>query len=377
MENFHVSWIEVNLSAVEQNTRTIKKMCNTALMAVVKANAYGHGSLKIAQSVVSAGADALGVTKVLDGIEMRKAGIGVPILVLGSVFPEEIDQTLQYNLTIPLFDRDILRILSTKAKENGKKIPVHLKIDTGLGRFGIFPNEIPAFVSLIRESGGIEIEGVYTHFAMADVKDDPTNVLQANRFKAALKTLAEMNVYPKWIHAASSAGAYYLPETRYNMVRVSESILGMGTGSTDYPYPDNLRRTFAWKSRLISVRQFPAEWGISYGQRYHTKKDEWIGVVPVGHADGYVRCDENVVLINGQRINAVGSVCIDQFMVSLPEPYPVGTEVVLIGKQGDEEITLEELRSRWRLPLTNVPIVDRSTPRVYFYDKEAGNEQGY
>lgn len=365
MAEFLPTWVEVDLAAVADNLRAVKEMCGTALMAVVKANAYGHGTLPIAQTVEKAGADAIGITHLDDGIAMRDAGIKIPILLVGGVFKEEIKPALTHQITLPLVDRTILPAISAAAKALGQTLQVHLKIDTGLGRFGIFPEEIPALMAEIREHQNIEIEGVCTHFAMSDVKDDPLNELQMERFEQALESLKILGVQPKWIHAASSATAYYYPQMRYNMVRISESLLGMGTGSEDYPFPENLKRTITWKSRLISVKRYPAGWGISYGQKYHTAEDEWIGIVPVGHGQGYHRADCNKVLIDGKRMKAVGNVCIDQFMVSLPKYYEPGTEVVLLGKQGTEEILPEDLRACWKVPLSNAHMIDRTIPRVY------------
>jgi len=366
----HPTWIEINVSAIEQNTRAVLAFSKCRVIAVVKANAYGHGAVEVSKIALSAGASALAVTYCDEAFELRRAGIHQDILVLGGVLPEEVDRAIGEGLTLTIFDRQTADILAARARALGKTARAHLKVETGLGRFGVFPEEALDLSRTIIQLGGIHLDGVFSHYAMADVLDHPLTDLQLRRFEQTIGTLHQSGIRPDTIHLANSAAVFIGNRPLFNTVRVGEAIIGLGTGCDELPFPSQLRRAFCWKARLMACKQYPAGWGISYGQAYHTGDGEWIGIVPVGHGEGYRRAPGNQVLIGGKRIPVVGNVAISQCMVSLPGPVALSTEVVLIGSQGSCSIHPEELSQRWKVPLTNVTNVDRHICRVYIHDED-------
>ena len=359
------TWIEINLQAIQENTRITKKIAGVPLMAVVKNDAYGHGSLECARAVLEAGADWLAVVRVAEARELREAGIKVPIMVLGSALPGEFDEVIKYDLVLPVFDLDMVKALSEKALASGKKVRVHLKVDTGMSRFGVFPHEALAFAQELQDLPGLDFEGIFSHFATADVPGHPLVELQIKRFNQTLETLKAAGVNPKWVHMSSSPSVVTIPETYFNLVRAGGALLGVGLEDEKDDLLAGLQRAFTWKARLVSCKRFPAGWGVGYGQDYETREGEIIGVVPVGHGDGFLRSPGNEVLINGRKVPVVGQVCMDQFMVSLPEVFPIGTEVVLVGRQGDQRITPEEVGRRWKTSASAATEIKKRVPRIY------------
>jgi len=339
-------------------------------MAVVKANAYGHGAVEVSRAALSAGAVWLAVSRVGEALELRKAGIQAPILVTGGAVPEEVGTAVDLKISLPLYDAELAKNYAERARETGRPLRVHLKVETGLGRFGVFPEEVLSLARLARSMGGLEIEGIYTQLAMADVRDHPLTLIQLRRFRDALDSLQSEGIVPQFIHAANSAAAFHYPESRFNLVRVGQAVVGLGTGREDLPFPAALRRAFNWKASLVSSKTFPGGWGISYGVAHTTHAGERIGVIPVGHGDGFRRAAGNQVIIAGRKVDVIGKVCIDQCMVQLPDRVPLGTEAVVMGSQGDLHIFPEELSQRWNIPLTGVTNVDRRVPRVYIRDED-------
>ena len=360
------TWIEINLQAVKENTRIIKDIARVPLMAVVKNDAYGHGSLECALAVLEAGADWLAVVRVEEARELREAGIKVPIMVLGSALPGEFEQVIKYDLTLPVFDLNMVRMLSEKALAADKKVKVHLKVDTGMSRFGIFPEEALGFAQELQKLSGLDFEGVFSHFATADVPGHPLVEVQIKRFNQVLDSLKAAGINPEWVHMSSSPAIVNHPEAHFNLVRAGGALFGVGLEDENDDLLAGLKRAFTWKARLVSCKRFPAGWGVGYGQDYTTREGEIIGVVPVGHGDGFLRSPENEVLVDGKKVPVVGLVCMDQFMLSLPEFYPIGTEVVLVGTQGDQRITPEEVGRRWKTSASAATEIKKRVPRIYF-----------
>ena len=361
----HLTWIEIDLDAIQHNTRVVKSVSGVDVMAVVKAEAYGFGGVQVGKAAVKAGAAWLAVVRGHEALDLRRAGITAPILVMGGTTPAELDTIIAKDIALPLFDFEWIPLFSERAKAVGKPLHVHLKIDTGMGRFGVFPEHALELARAAQAAGGLEIEGVFSHFAKVDDHADPTTDLQISRFKPVVETLRS-NGFPTILaHLSSSTGVMAYPDAVFNMVRVGSGVLGVGNAAGGMDYGDQLKHAFTWKAQLMSCRRFPAGWKIGYGQDYTTSEGEIIGVLPVGHGDGFLRHPKNVVLINGKRTPVVGKVCLDQLMVSLPEMMPLGTEVVLIGKQGDEEIEIEEASTRWSAPQSFVSCVSARVPRVY------------
>lgn len=348
MEGYHhPTWIEVNLSIIENNVKNLIKHAGVPLMAVVKANGYGHGSLEVSKAVIAGGASYLGVARYCETIPLRDGGIATPILVFGMVTPAEVDEVIANDVTITLYSPEQVGLFTQRAAALGKNVIVHLKVDTGMGRLGVLPHEALDLVRHVHKLGNIYIEGVYTHFATADEPDHPLIRLQLQRFKEVMETLHTEGLQPRWVHMTNSSALLYERGTGFSMVRAGAAVYGILTRA-GVPYPEHiLHHALTWKACLVSVKVVPKGWGISYGQTYVTASKEIIGVVPIGYADGFRRMSGNEVLVEGQRVPVVGRVCMDQCMVRLPKKYPIGTEVVIIGEQGSESIYSEELAARW------------------------------
>jgi alanine racemase len=360
----HPTWIEIDLSAIEDNTRWISDLVKVPLMAVVKDDGYGHGAVQVARSFLKAGGIWLGVARGHEGVELRQAGIEAPILILGGILPEEAEMAVHMDLTVALYDMEMIDVLSNWAKALGKPAKVHIKIDTGMGRFGFYPDEVLQMIHKVNDSRGIIIDGVFSHFASAG-DNGPLTELQLNRFYQALDIFRQAGATPRWNHIANSSAIIAHPEARFNLVRAGGILYGLNFGSLNSLAKNHLRHAFSWKARLMAVRAMGEGWTVSYGADYTCGKGEIIGVVPVGHGDGFRRMPGNEVLIGGRRVPVVGSVCMDQFMVSLPEKVDVGSEVVLVGRQGEEWITPEEVRNRWKSTYSGVFLVHPRVPRIF------------
>ena len=355
------NWLEIDLSAVTQNTREMLRQTGVPLMAVVKANAYGMGAVPVSRAMLTGGAEYLAVARGCEALALRQAGILSPVLLFGLPAEGELDELMEANVTLTLTGFEAAELYAARAAALGLRPRVHLKVDTGMGRFGVLADEaLP--LALRALENGLELEGIYTHFAMIDSDPhDALNALQLERFHQALAALASAEIAPRWVHAANSAAALAQPQTRFNMVRAGSAMLGIRPFYYA-PFPTYLRRVLAWKTRLLSCRTLPAGWGVSYGQTYHTTGEEWIGVIAAGYADGFRRSPVNEVLVDGQPVPVVGRVCADNCMLRLPRPLPLGCEVVLIGEQGGQAIQIEDLAERWNTAQADV--VSAIAPRV-------------
>lgn len=366
MKTPHPTWIEVDLSAVTRNCARIIQDTSTPLMSIVKGNAYGHGAVEVGKAAVRGGASWLGVARYCEARALREAGIEVPVLVLGMVTPEEVDEAIQQRVTPTLHDPFTLELFSARARAAGRTLNVHLKVETGLGRVGVFPGDVVAFARKATQESALNLDGLYSHMAVAD-EIHPLNDLQIQRFKKVVEAMEDQGMRPRWVHLANSAASYWLPETRYDLVRVGNVGLGLRI-RLDRPLPEAYRPALTWKAKLASCRVLPKGWGVGYGQTYVTEREELIGVIPVGYGDGLRRVPGNEVLIGGMRCPMVGGLCLDQSMVRLPRPFPMGEEVVIIGSQGGEAIWLHELAA-----LCKTTQVDLSThlhsrvPRIYLH----------
>jgi alanine racemase len=341
MENAHPTWIEIDLSAIASNCTHIIRETKTPVMAVVKGNAYGHGATEVARAAIAGGAQWLGVARFCEARTLRQDGIQAPILVLGMVTGEEADEAIARDVTLTLHSAETLSLLAARARSVGRPVRIHLEIDTGMGRTGVFLEQLVPFVGQIQASGGVILDGLYSHLAAAE-ETHPLNELQLQRFGTAVKALEENSLRPRWVHLANSAAAFYLPQTRHDMVRVGNVVLGLRI-RVDQPLPGHYRPALTWKARLASSRRLPPGWGVGYGATYITSGEEIIGVVPVGYGDGIRRVPGNQILIGGEKCPVVGRLCLDHLMVRLPRLFPPGEEVVIIGQQGDSSIWVHDL----------------------------------
>lgn len=370
LDRMRPTWAEIDLQAVQANIAALKKIIRAPrLLAVVKANAYGHGAVPVATAAIEAGADWLGVASVEEGVTLRRHGITAPILVLGYVSPGQAETVLTEGLRVALFDGELGLALNRAGERLRRRACVHLKVDTGMGRIGLQPDQVAAIGRQLAGLSHVEVEGVFTHLATADEPENPYTRLQLERYEAALAELEAAGVRPRIRHVTNSAALMLHPEAHYDMVRTGIAVVGLPP-APGVAWPVNLTPALTWKTRVGMVKWLEAGQSISYGCTYTTSRREQIATLPVGYADGYPRKLSNraEVLIHGRRCPVVGVVTMDQMMVRVPDDVPVqvGDEVVLIGRQGGEEITATELAGL--ADTINYEIVcgiSRRVPRFY------------
>ncbi|MCJ7694035.1 MAG: alanine racemase [Anaerolineaceae bacterium] len=364
--NTYSTWLEIDLAIIKNNVSLIKVKTGTEVMAVIKANGYGHGAIPAAQSAVKGGATWCGVARIEEALALRRAGISSRILVLGYTPPAKIPDAIDQRISIAIFDPDLTQEYLKYARINGSKLHAHIKVETGMGRLGMLPEDVPHFLKDLKNSN-IQVDGIFTHFPKADEPDSKATHKQLGIFNTLLEQLDSEGLKPLIIHAANSAAVINFPESYYNLVRPGNAIFGL------HPSPEtrldkDIKPALTWKARITSVRMTPPGRGISYGSKYVTTHNERIGVIPIGYGDGFRRVDGQQVLVRGKRVDIVGRVCMDQCMLQLdqvPEAQ-VGDEVVLLGKQGDECISAEEIARRWGTINYEVVcgLADR-LPRIY------------
>ncbi len=346
------TWVELDLDAIAHNCELLAAAAgpDVEVMVVLKADAYGHGAVRVAHTVLAHGARRLGVACLSEAIALREAGIEAPILVLGYLPPWQARPALLHRVTCTVFSEDVVEALSAAAQDLRTMARVHLKVDTGMGRLGLFPEQVPDFLARVGHLPGIVWEGIFTHFSVADDPDeDPYTEEQIRRFVALLEDLEHRGYHFPLVHAANSAGLLRFPKARFNLVRPGISLYGLRP-SPDVQLPPGFRPALRFKTTVAQVKTFPPGASIGYGRAYRTETERRIAVLPVGYADGFRRGPRHwgEVLIRGKRAPIVGRVCMDYTMVDvthIPGVRP-GDEVVLIGRQGDEEITVEEVAER-------------------------------
>ncbi|MBA4603342.1 alanine racemase [Thermoactinomyces sp. AMNI-1] len=341
--------IEVDLDALEHNIRQFRRHLkeNVKVMAVVKADAYGHGAVQVARTALQAGASYLAVAFVDEAVELRNAGIAAPILILGYTPPRAISTAVQYDLTCTVYSRENLRQMIETAKRAGKTLRVHVKVDTGMGRLGLFPEDVLSFVRDMVQSPYIDWEGIFTHYATADEADKEYALKQEQKFRQVVESLTRENLKPKIAHIANSAGSIDLRERTYNMVRLGISMYGLYPSAEVNRQSVSLKPILTLKTKVASVKKPVAGTGISYGKTYIVNGEEWVAALPIGYADGINRrlSNRGHVLIAGKKVPIIGRICMDQLMVNVTEimPVEVGQEVVVYGKQQGAEITVDEV----------------------------------
>lgn len=365
----YATWLEINLAAVERNVQYITRTTGVAFMGVLKANAYGHGAVEVGKATLKGGASWLAVARVDEAMALRNAGIAAPVLVLGVPPYAEVDTAIANSITLPLASFEAAEVYSQRALALGRPLQVHLKVDTGMGRLGVLPDEILPLARRARELGGLDINGLFSHFANADEDRHPLMDIQLRNFQIALTSLEEAGMKPRWVHLSNTAASLTYPTARFNMVRGAEALLGMNPfdyRSLTEPLEPALT---AWKARLVSCKVVPPGWSIGYGSTYITRGEELIGVVSAGFGDGIRRVPGNEVLLDGHRLPVVGATCMDVVMVKLPKPYPLDSEVTLLGTSGNETITIEDIARRYNTVHVDFLMgVTARVPRVYYWD---------
>jgi alanine racemase len=370
-ESYRDTWVEINTENIKYNIREVRKLHaeNVAVMAVVKADGYGHGAAETALAAAEAGASYFGVALLEEALELRNAGIKLPILVLGRTRPQDAAVAARHDIRLTVFQEEWLKEASRYTA--GESLLIHMKVDTGMGRLGLINDEdITSFLAAVTSTPSIEMEGMYTHFATADELETTYFEQQYARFSQVVALVQQMGNAPRLIHCGNSAAAMRFPERCFNMVRFGISMYGL-TPAADITghLPFTLKEAFTLHSRLTQVKEVPPGTSISYGATYTSTENEWIGTVPIGYADGWLRAhaeNQGEVLAGGIRVPIVGRICMDQMMVRLPHEFPVDTVVTLIGSQKEETISVTEVASRLGTITYEVPcIISKRVPRVY------------
>ena len=364
------TWAEVDLGAIKYNFKQVKKLLqsDTSVLVVVKGNAYGHGMLEIAKTLQNAGADFLGVATLDEAICLRKKKIRTPILILGTVLNHELEPAVKNDITLTLCHVESAKALNRIASRLKKKVQVHVEIDTGMGRIGVWHEEALDFMKDIANFKNISVDGIYTHFSIAG-RDKFFTGYQMDSFTSLLDKLQLSGLEIPYRHAANSIATVAMKKSHLNLVRPGIIIYGM------YPKKSFSRRldlkpALSLKTKIVFLKKTPPGRSISYGRSYIIQKPTTIATLPIGYADGYGRILSNKakVLVKGQRAPVVGKVTMDKTMIDVGhiEGVSLGDEVVLIGRQGDNEIRCEELaRLSGTIPYEIVCSITNRVPRVY------------
>ncbi|MBT6600596.1 MAG: alanine racemase [Nitrospina sp.] len=383
------TFAEINLASFRHNLHSIKLLLgpDTRTMAIIKADAYGHGAIQCARAAIQEQVDYIGVGIIQEGIELRENGITSPILILGGIYPDEIEDLIKYNLSTSLSNTVMANAISRKAEHANKSIGVHIKIDTGMGRLGVQPNSFIKLMENVITCKNLQIHGVFTHLSSADEEDPGVTNHQISLFLNLLKKLSttkfsKMTSIKKDIlfHTANTAGLIRFPESRLNLVRPGISLFG------SFPSPTitsifnllakenkttKLRPVMSWKTKIMQIQTLCKGVPISYGGRYITKKSGTrIATIPVGYADGLSRHLSNnmELLVKGRRVKQVGTICMDMCLIDITDlpGVEMGEEVVIFGNQKNSAITVEELATKANtIPYEILCGVGKRVPRIF------------
>ncbi|MCZ1263536.1 MULTISPECIES: alanine racemase [Paenibacillus] len=377
-EQYRPTQAEINLDHLCNNVDAFRETLpqGKKLLACVKANAYGHGAVEMARELERVGVDYLSVAFLDEALELRQHGITLPILVLGYTPPEGIAEAWKHDVTITLFSKEVLEAIQhLETGTSSRKLKVHIKIDSGMGRLGLLPGEeAVAFIQEAAKLKQVMLEGMFTHFAKADEKDKTYTLEQYRRFRGVVDALRDQGCVIPIIHTANSAATIDTPELSYDMVRVGISLYGLYPSGEVNHQVVKLSPVLTLKTKAVLVKTLPPHWGVSYGTRYVTQGNERIATLPIGYADGFSRMlsGKAQVLVRGRRVPVVGTICMDQCMVSLQsfaaeaEEIQAGEEVVLIGHQSGAVITADEVASQLgTIPYEVICMMAHRIPRVY------------
>jgi alanine racemase len=369
------TFAEIDLAALQHNFKAIRASIpgTTEILAVVKADAYGHGFEEISRELEELGVNAFGVAFLAEAIQLRKSGIDKPILLLGGVYPGQERKCIGFNLSTVVFTLEQAQALNQAAKKLFRKAQIHLKIDTGMGRLGIQHSDAPAFLEELRRLPNLALEGIISHFASADELDEQGQAftaLQVARFERVLAETRAAGFAPRYIHIANSAGALLANCLECNLIRPGITIYG-APPSTDFQDKLDLRPVMRLKSRIAMLKWVEAGTSISYARRFTSSQKTLIASVPVGYADGYPRSltNKGEVLVRGQRAHVTGTVCMDWIMLDVTDiaGVAVGDEVLLMGADASGNAIHAEELATWAgtIPYEIFCGISKRVPRVY------------
>ncbi len=365
------TWVEIYLDKIEDNILQLKDFLppSTAFMAAVKADAYGHGALEVAQISLKAGADGLVVSILEEALYLRNNGITAPILVLTPIKPHDVDLAIANDLSVTLIQAAWIKEMKTYRRQKDP-LKVHLKIDTGLGRIGLRSiSELKEITALIRDEG-ILIEGMYTHFATANHNDPSFYKSQYRQFVKMMNWTKAKKIPIKAFHCSNTAATLKYPEDILDMVRIGVGMFGIyPSRKIQEEAPVHLSTALSFHSRILQVKKVLKGSKVGYDQAYTATEDQWIATIPVGYGDGWFRCFQGFhLLVEGEVAPIVGRICMDQIMIKLPRSYPAGTQVTLIGENNGLKITLEDLANHIGSVPQEIPsMITYRVPRIYYY----------
>jgi len=350
------TWLEISRSAIVNNVHELKRIIgpDRKLMAVVKANAYGHGALNVAPIALDAGADALAVAALSEALELRHSGIHAPILMLGYTPARLAENAITHDVRLTVYTFDNLVAMNEIAKATDGQLVVHVKVNTGMNRLGLDVGEVTLFLQRAQGLSHVRIEGLYTHFATADASDKSHALDQLSQFQAMLTEIEDAGLRPPLIHAANSPATLTLPASRLDMVRAGIALYGLDPDVEQTPIPAGFRPVLSWKAEVAQIRSLQPGDAVSYGREFVARQPMQVAVIPVGYGDGFPRKPLNWggVLIHGQDAPILGRVCMGQTIVDVTDIFRrndvvrQGDEVVIIGRQGDAEISAAEAARR-------------------------------
>jgi alanine racemase len=369
---FRDTWVEIDLDNLFKNVKQIKEHTpkDIAIFAVVKANAYGHGDVQTAMTALEAGVHGLAVAFLDEALSLRKNGIEAPILVLGATRPKDVKLAAEHHISLTVFQEEWLKE-AEKYLSASNLLQLHIKCDTGMGRIGVRSiEELKSIERYIENQPIFQFEGLFTHFATADELD--TSYLE-EQYDIFQKMMTSLEKLPKYIHSSNSAAALMHKKTHFNAIRIGIAMYGLSPSmEIKDKLPVQLSQVFSLHSRLVHSKELLAGEKVSYGATYETEETEWIGTLPIGYADGWIRkLQGQEVLVNGKRCPIVGRICMDQCMIKLPGKVATGTKVTLIGRQGDNVISMDEVASKLETINYEIPcIITNRVPRIYLRNGE-------
>ncbi len=365
--------LEINLDNLAYNMRQVSKIVDksTLIMAVVKANAYGHGSIECAKTFLENGAHRLAVSTLVEGIELRKAGIKAPILILNYTSPSQYSYVINYNLTQNIYNYEDAKILSEKAVESNRDVNIHIKIDTGMGRVGFLPKEESIYDILnICKLPNINVEGMFSHFAKSDEKDKSYVEEQYRRFIWVVDKLKENGIEIPIKHISNSAAIIDTPEYQLDMVRAGIVLYGYYPSEDVKKHRINIKPAMTLKSCISNIKTVPKDTGIGYNQIFKTKRESVIGTIPIGYADGYSRMltGKGEIFVKDKIVPIVGKICMDQMMIDITDidNVNIGDEVILFGYEDDRYPTVNEIaKALGTVNYELICMMGRRIPRIY------------
>ena len=372
MAHHRATRAEIDLRAFRHNLQNLRNYLapQTQIMAVVKADAYGHGAVPCARIAVASGADYLGAGVIEEGIELRKSGINTPILILGSIFANEVEDLVYYDLATILCNLPLAQALSKEGRKQNKIVSVHIKLDTGMNRLGVSPKYSTTLLDQIHNLPNLKVEGISTHFSSADNEDISITQVQIEKFRTTLAKLKNVPI----VHCANTSALFRIPESHFNMVRPGLILYG------SLPSPslnkvlsqrgNDFQPVMQWKSQIILIKPIAKGQPISYSGSFITRQNSLVATLPIGYADGLHRSLSNKidVLIRGKRAPQIGNICMDMTLIDVTKIQGVeeGDEVVLFGEQEGQVIQVEEMAIKGEtIPYEILCNVGKRVPRIY------------